>query len=60
MCNVYKSVQSTTMHVKMKLESSEKIFSHLLLIILLFYVEVNGNYFGTNSEKDDQCFCKVF
>lgn len=59
MCNVYKSVQSTTMHVKMKLESSGKIFSHLLLIILLFYVEVNGNYFGTNSDKDDQCFCKL-
>lgn len=47
------------LRVKMNLELNEKMFYRLLLAILLFHLKVDGNYFGTNSKKDDQCFCKV-
>lgn len=43
----------------MSLEPGGRIFRQLFLTILLFYLEVDGNYFRSNSRKDDQCFCKV-
>ncbi|XP_012264787.1 ero1-like protein [Athalia rosae] len=34
--------------------------SHLTVILLsLLIFRVNANYFATNTEKDDQCFCKL-
>ncbi|XP_012223620.1 ero1-like protein [Linepithema humile] len=43
----------------MNFELNEKMFYRLLLAVLLFHLKVDGNYFGTNSKKDDQCFCKL-
>ncbi|KAG5331521.1 ERO1L protein, partial [Acromyrmex charruanus] len=43
----------------MNLETEGRMFYRLLLAILLFHLQVGGNYFGTNSRNDDQCFCKL-
>ncbi|KYM93926.1 PREDICTED: ero1-like protein [Cyphomyrmex costatus] len=43
----------------MNLGIDERMFYRLFLAILLFHLQVDGNYFGTNSRKDDQCFCKL-
>lgn len=45
--------------IKMNLGYSERIFYWLFLTILLFHLQVGASYFGTNSKRDDQCFCKV-
>lgn len=35
------------------------MFYRLFLAILLFHLQVGGNYFATNSKKNDQCFCEL-
>ncbi|KAL0109532.1 hypothetical protein PUN28_014534 [Cardiocondyla obscurior] len=36
-----------------------RLLYQLLLSISLFHLQAGGNYFGTNSRKNDQCFCEL-
>ncbi|KAG9435464.1 ero1-like protein [Apis mellifera carnica] len=43
----------------MKIESSENMFGVLILFTVFSPSIVHSNYFNTNNEKNDQCFCKL-
>ncbi|XP_015594995.1 ero1-like protein [Cephus cinctus] len=42
-----------------KSHATMSVSSRIVLLLLLGLAAVNGNYFGTNAKKDDQCFCKL-
>lgn len=43
----------------MKIEANENMFGVLILFTVFSPSIVHSNYFNTNNEKNDQCFCKV-